>query len=228
MKGIGGFVAGSVALILAGTVCLAAGMLDRQIARTQQDLTTLTFDDAAFATMERYSTYASLIPGVGRSLVNDVRARKAATQYWHRQYSLVVPDQTDPVAAVPSDNVNLQAIVANAVYRTGQTRAKDKATTLQALDAAINGYLVVLKNAGRHEAAAYNYEYLVRIREDVDKGRRAPELTETTDEGPAGRSGGPPPQDSNQRKFKLLIPLEPGELDKAIEPGKGTPIERKG
>ena len=124
MKGIGRYMLGSVALMLAGGVCLAGGMLDRQIARTQQDLTTLTFDDAAFATMERYSTYASRIPGVGRSLVNDVRARKAATQYWHRQYNLVVPDQTDPVAAIPSDNVTLQVIVANAVYRTGQARGK--------------------------------------------------------------------------------------------------------
>jgi hypothetical protein len=228
MKGVGRYVLGSAVLIVAGSVCLLGGMLDRRIARTQQNLTTLTYDDAAFASLERYVTYASRIPGIGRGLLNDVRARKAASQYWHRQYSLVVPDQADPVAAIPADNVELQVIVADAVYRNGQTRAKDKASTLQALDAAINAYLAVLKNAGRHDAAAYNYEYLVRVREDVDKGRRAPELTDTTDEGPTGRSGAPPPQDSNQRKFKLLIPLEPGELDKAIEPGKGTPIERKG
>ena len=36
------------------------------------------------------------------------------------------------------------------------------------------------------------------------------------------------PKDSNKRDFKILIPLQPGEMDKGLEPGKGVCIERKG
>ena len=121
-----------------------------------------------------------------------------------------------------------QLIAANAAYRKSQPTAKDRTNTLRALDAAINAYVAVLRNAGADEAAAYNYEYLVRLREDIDKGRRTADLTERAEDGPAGEQGGAPPQDSNKRDLKILIPIEPGEMDKAIEPGKGTPIERKG
>lgn len=227
-KGIASYLLGAVALALLGGVCLGAGLLDREIARTEQNVAAQKYDNPeAFDTAERYFEYGSRLPWVGSGPLNDVRARKAALRYWQRQYSLLIPQQGDPIGAVAPDNHPLQLIVANAVYRRSQAQAKDRVSTLRALDAPINAYLSVLKNAERHEAAAYNYEYLVRLREDVDKGRRAPELTEPAEDGPAGRKGGPPPQ-SNQQKFKILVPLEPGELDKATEPGKGTPIERKG
>ena len=45
---------------------------------------------------------------------------------------------------------------------------------MQALDAGINGYLAVLKNTREQEDAAFNYEYLVRLRDEVDKGKRKP------------------------------------------------------
>lgn len=229
-KGITSYILGAVVLALLGGICLAAGMFDRQIARTEQNLAALKYDDPdeAFGTIERYFEYGSRLPGVGSGPLNDVRARKAALRYWQRQYNLVIPQQGDPIGALPPDNVALQLVVANAVYRANQAQAKDKPTTLRALDAASNAYLAVLKHAGRHEVAAHNYEYVVRLRDDIDKGRRAPELTEPADDGPGGRKGGPPPRNSNQQKFKILIPLEPGEMDKATEPGKGTPIERKG
>jgi hypothetical protein len=85
----------------------------------------------------------------------------------------------------------------------------------------------VLRNGGT-EAAAYNYEYLARLREDIDKGRRTADLTEKAEDGPAGEQGGVPPQDSNKHDLKILIPLNPAEMDKAIEPGKGAPLDRKG
>jgi hypothetical protein len=231
MKNIAGYVTGAVLLALLGSASLAAGMLERQIARTQQSFAAQKYDEPneTFESIEHYLEYASWLPWIGSGPLNDVRARRAAMQYWQHQYDLVAPaQQGDPVAAIAPDNEALQLIVANAVYRKNQPGAKDRATTLKALDAAINSYLTVLKNARRYETAAYNYEYVVRAREDVEKGRRAPELTDTAEDGPAGRQGGPPPQDSNKRDFKILIPLEPGEMDKAIEPGKGAPIERKG
>ena len=215
-------------LAIAGVICLAAGVVDRAIVRTQENDFAMKYADSAdaFDTAERYLQYASWIPAVQRRL-NDVRARRASMYYWQRQYDRLVPQDSDPLAGIPTENVALQLIAANAAYRKSQPGAKDRTNALRALDAAINAYVAVLRN-GAQEAAAYNYEYLVRKREDIDKGRQPADLTERAEDGPAGEQGGLPPQDADKKDLKILIPLEPGEMDKAIEPGKGTPIDRKG
>jgi len=221
-------IAAALVLAVAGFISLGAGIVDREIVRTQENDFAMKYADSAdaFDTAERYLQYASWIPAVERRL-NDVRARRASMYYWQRQYDRVVPQDSDPLAGIPTDNLDLQLIAANAAYRKSQPGAKDRTNALRALDAAINAYVAVLRN-GAHEAAAYNYEYLVRKREDIDKGRQPADLTEKAEDGPAGEQGGVPPQDSDKRDLKILIPLEPGEMDKAIDPGKGTPIDRKG
>jgi hypothetical protein len=232
-------------LALLGSICLAAGMLDRTVARTQQEFAAQNYAraDEALDAVERYLEYGRWIPWIGGGPLNDVRTRRAAIRYWSGQSDRIVSDRSDPLAAVASDNTDLPLIVANAVYRRGQPQATDRRTALEALQAAASAYLAVLRNAplndagfpprtparwGASEVAAYNYEYVVRTREDIDKGTRAPELTDTAEDGPAGRRGAPPPQEPNNRDLKLLIPLEPAEMDKGIEPGKGGRIERKG
>jgi len=228
MKGIARSVAGSIVLALLGAICLAAGMLDRRVAGAQREFAAQRYElaDASLETAERSLRYGRWIPWIGDAL-NDVRTRRAAIQYWSGQYDRIVPDRFDS-SAISSNSIDLQLIAANAVYRRGQPKATDRRTAVEALEAAANAYLTVLKNSPRNEVAAYNYEYVVRTREDIDKGRRAPELTDKADDGPAGRRGGPPPQDPNKRDLKLLVPLEPGEIDKGLEPGKGGKIERKG
>ena len=227
MKGIARCVAGSFLLALLGTICLAAGRLDRRVAGAQREFAAQHYEraDATLETVERSLAYGRWLPWIGGAL-NDVRTRRATIWYWSGQYDRIVSDRSDP-SAISSDNIDLQLIAANAVYRRGQPKAKDRRTAIEALQAAANAYLTVLKNSPRNEVAAYNYEYVVRTREDIDKGRRAPELTDKADDGPAGRRGAPPPQDP-KRDLKLLVPLEPGEIDKGLEPGKGGAIERKG
>ena len=227
-KGMARCVVGSIVLALLGAICLAAGRFDRRVVDAQRDFAAQQYEraDARLDTVERYLTHGRWIPWIGGAL-NDVRTRRAAMRYWSGQYDRIVSDRADP-ATTASDNSDLQLIAANAVYRRGQPTAKDRRTALEALQAAADAYLMVLRNSPRNEVAAYNYEYVVRTRDDIDKGRRAPELTDKADDGPAGRRGGPPPQDPNNRDLKLLVPLEPGEIDKGLEPGKGGRIQRKG
>ena len=138
-----------------------------------------------------------------------------------------MPKQTDPVTAIPNDNVELQFVVANAVYRAGVARAKDRPTALQALDAGINAYLAVLKNAKRHDDAAYNLEYLVRLRDDIEKGRRKPTALNTA-LSPLGSMGFPAPELKDSPDFKLLVPLDSEERNKIGNAGKAVPKPRKG
>ena len=219
----------AVVLAVTGAVLLAAGRVDRAIARTQADAYTGASSAEsveAFDTAENYLRYGSWIPAVRRRL-NDVRAWRAAMYYWRGEYDRLVPANAEPLAGIPEENAELRLIVANAVYRKSQPAANDRPATLRALDAAINTYVAVLRDGSGDETAAYNYEYLSRLREDIDKGRRSADLTERAKDGPAGRQGGAPPE-QDQRDLKMLIPLDPAETDQATDPGKGTPIERKG
>jgi hypothetical protein len=230
MKGVIGYVVGAVVLATLGGVLLTASRLDRRIAETQRNLVTQNDGESltTFDTAERYYGYASRLPWIGNGPLNDVRARRATLQYWQRQYGTIVPQGTEPVATVEADNIDLQMVVANAVFRMGQAGSKDRQTTLDALDTSINAYLTVMKNTTRHENAAYNYEYLVRLRQEVEKGRRKPGGSDA-DDGPEGRGGGPSPEQGNKSDFKVYIPLESEELQQGSgSSGKAAPTEKKG
>jgi hypothetical protein len=230
MKGVIGYVAGAIVLALIGGALVIASRLDRGIADSQENLVTQKFDQSltTFESAERYYGYASRLPWIGSGPLNDVRARRATAQYWQRQYATIVPEGTEPVASVDVDNIALQMVVANASFRKGQATSKDKQTTLDALDTSINAYLTVLKNTPRHENAAYNYEYLVRLRQEVEKGRRKPGESDG-DDGPEGRGGGPTPEQGNTNDFKVYIPLESEELQQGSgSSGKAAPTEKKG
>ena len=226
MKGITGYVFGAVALMLLGVVCLTVSRIERQVADAQQSVATLQYDgvEEALDNVERYLEYGSRLPWVGNGPLNRVRARRAALHYWQRQYGSIVPQEGDPVGVVAADNIELQLVVANAVYRTGQAKATDRATYLEAVKTGIGAYLTVLRNATRHETAAYNYEYLVRLRDDIEKRRVTPDLSEDGKEDPFGEEGGPP-QEGPLRQFKVLVPLD---TDDTGDPGKGEVIQRKG
>ena len=230
MKAIGGFLLGAIALALVGGLCLTASILDREMVHAQEHVVSGDYAEplALLDTTERYFEYASRLPWIGNGPVNDVRARKAELQYWQRQYAAVVPEIADPVGNVASDNIALQLVVASAMYRIGQAEAGGRQTMRGALDAAIDGYLTVLKNASRQEDAAYdaayNYEFLLRLRDDLAKGRRKAEPVDVS--GPHGHVGGPLLKGKNE--FKIYIPLQSDEIDKGVTAGKAAPIKRKG
>ena len=232
MKGIAGYVFGAIVLLALGGVCLAVSNLERQMMDAQQNISSFRYEglEDTFDTAEKYFEYGSHLPWMGNGPVNDVRARKAALQYWQRQYQAVVPQQTDPVGTIPPDNVQLQLVVANAVYRAAQQRltaekkATDRAAVLDAIKASADGYMTVLRNATRDEIAAYNYEYLVRMRDDIEKRKKTPDMADKNS-SPFGGEGGPPDAGSVP-DFKILVPLD--ENDQIGDPGKAAPRERRG
>jgi hypothetical protein len=230
MRAVTGYVVGAILAALLGAVLLVAGMLDRDMAHAQEHAVSAEYNEPQqiLQDVERYYDYASRLPWIGNGPVNDVRARQAALQYWQKRYVAIVPEVADPVANLPADNVDLQFITANAMYREGLRQAKDKATTDGALDAAINAYATVLRNADRHEDAAYNYEYAVRLKGDFDKGKKKVPPADEAAQAPGKR--GHPPSDADQAKYKVYVPLEGDEIDKNTpsKAGKQKPIEKKG
>jgi hypothetical protein len=200
---------------------------ERDMADAQQHLSTLRFDEAQ-ASLDKAAVdarYASWLPSAGPSTQKEIRLRQASLDYWQQRYDAVIPRQSDPVGAVEGDNVDLQLVVADAAYRAGQSTATDKPSTLESLDEAIANYLSVLKNDTWDEDAAYNYEFLVRLRDDIAKGRKkAPERGVQSQLGTAGA----PAKAASTKAFKVYVPLQGNERTEAAQAGKGGPVKRKG
>jgi hypothetical protein len=227
---------GLIALLLAvlGTVALFWGNVERDLAQAEEDMAALDYAGVqdALERAERFYEHVSRVPFAGSKALNEVRARRAAVHYWQRDFGAIVPAQADPIGAVPAENVELQFIVANAVFRQAQSAATTPADMLRALDLGIASQLAVLKSSTRNEDAAFNYEYLLRLRAAVavkpDGGLGSDD--EGTEKTTHGQPGGAPKQ-SDPSDFKIHIPLEAKEFENEAEgqrAGKAADRERRG
>lgn len=231
MRSIIGFTAAAVVLGLIGFALLGVARLEGHMADASEQLSTLQYDAAqqSLADAERYAGQARFVPFLGSDTRQEIRARQAAVQYWQRNYTAVVPAGAEPVAAVDESNVELQLVVANAAFRVKQREYGNKQANIKALEEAASGYLTVLKNSTWHPDAAFNYEYMIRLRDEAAKGQQpAPPPKENEEESDLGESGAPTPATS-QQGFEIYIPLEKGEKNPTGgEAGKAAPKERKG
>ena len=220
------------ALVLGGigAALLSASRLDSALAGAQQDLWVEDYEaaDEAFATAERFLGLAAYVPGIGQEPLRELQGRRAAASYWQRQYADLVTADNQPALDGSDASPARQLVVAHATYRLGQQEAVDQESELAALDAGIDAYSEVLRQDPSSEDAAYNYEYLVRLRRQIQAGDgELPEL----DDDPAsfGSEGGPQQEMEGDAEFKVYIPLDAEELDKVGgAAGKSAPREKKG
>lgn len=213
----------------AGVVGLTAARLERALADAQEQTTTQQYGLArqSLEAADGYLRYAQWVPRVGGDTVREVRARQAALQYWQGDFAGVLPAQAAPVAAVDESNVELQLVVANAAFRTGLSGVTERAAALQALNEIANGYLTVLKNNTWHEEAAYNYEYVIRLRDEVAKGRRLP--SEQLQQGMDFGESGAPSDATSTKGFQIYVPLQGDEKSpEGGDAGRATEKARKG
>ena len=228
MRGFAGYLIAAVLLAGAGLFALGGARFERDLAEAQQDVATERFEEAdqRLTDAERYASYVRWIPRVGARAERDLATRRAALHYWQKDYAAVLPRDTDPVGAVDTANVDLQLVVANAAFRNAQPGVTDKAVQLQMLDEAIGSYMAVLKSETWHPDAAFNYEYLLRLRTEIAQGRRKP--GSTTEKSDNLGDQGSPAQSTSTKKFEIYVPLEGSERTESGEAGKGATIQKKG
>jgi hypothetical protein len=217
-------------LALAGSTLLGVARLEGHLADATESLSTQQYDRAeeSLGQAEQYASHARFVPWLGSDTRQEIRARQAAVQYWRQRYDTVLPAGAEPVAAVDESNVELQLVVANAAYRVKQPEFKDKTSTVKGLEETAAGYLTVLKSTTWHPEAAFNYEYIIHLRDEAAKGRQPPPPQKNEEESDLGESGAPTPATS-QQGFEIYIPLEQGEKNPTGgEAGKSAPKERKG
>jgi hypothetical protein len=116
---------------------------------------------------------------------------------------------------------------------------------LSRLDAAIKSYTELLKKSPGDADAAYNYEYVVRLRDTLSKAKPQPGKREEpvkvaqkpagvvmAGDLPEGRTihgdPGAPPPNTDMTQFKMHIPVRPDERQGGSDAGQGKEKVRKG
>ena len=213
----------AAALAAVGVASVAAGYFELHMATAAAHVVTQDYDEAtaALGRAGRFGNYLRYLPGVVGGSVDEVRAGEATVRYWQREYESVATSPADPDTV----NVDVELLAADAKYRVGQARMNDRQTALEVLDETSEAYRGVLEHSVRNQRAAYNYEFVSRLKQEVGKGRKPG--PDPNPEGPLGRAGRPV-KTATQGDFKILVPLESPERDKAAAAGKAAPRKRKG
>lgn len=180
-------------------------------------------------------------PGRARALAErllDTRSSSVPAarfdDYWTGRYERVdstgTADAGDPAGLL---------MAANASFRKAQREAAGRMPTPERLDQAAQAYAAALKNAGFNRDAAYNYEFVARLRDGVarSKGAGQPRMArtpaappdDTLPAGPTihGRPGTHPPNTRGE-EFEVLTPMDYGDREAQPEATPGRPLPRKG
>ncbi len=253
MKSVVGPLVAAVVLALAGGAFWIAGQTESRLADVHKQLATLRYADADTEgdEVEQSLGVERRVPVLGPAAENDVRDARASAGYWRSDYAAIAPHH-DANGVVTESDPAILFLSANGAFRASQN-ATDRADAVRRLDNVVKSYGEVLKTqasgcAGGVQAcetramdAAFNYEYAVRAREALARGRPAataknaarPQLRPTDEEdlpsGPTlhGKPGGPPPA-TDMNQFKIVIPKRGEERKDAPDAGKGGQKIRKG
>lgn len=226
-KSAGIFAAAAIVLAAAAAVLWSGSQVDRRLARAQQQSATLDLDGSAAALADIAASFGGPATwwGFGRG-GDGVAARQAAVRYWQGDYAGLLADYADVAAGAGGASPALQFIVANAAYRAGLAAGDDRDRLLRSLDGAIDAYLGVLQESAGQRDAAYNYEYLVRLRADVASGADLP----AADQGQHGREG-EAPEDAALEEIRIYVPIQRDvdpEFDEQPTLGAGGQIRKRG
>ena len=223
------------ALLLAGGEAFRrASHIEQRLALAEENLATLSPDaaDAEYARVEGEMAVAGRLPFVGEPLLADVRQERAMVSYWRGDYTNVPSTEADLSAS--DSHPDLIFLAANAVFRTVQGRRTGQAGA-QDLDGVLRIYSLLLKKHPDYVDGSYNYEYVVRLRNIVARGKpnigAAPGTQAPRDRPPSpsvhGEHGNPP-VDTPPDQFNVIVPLRPEERGDQMKAGAGGQKTRKG
>jgi hypothetical protein len=191
-----------------------------------------TFDYTAVDGLTPGAAPTDYLPGERRRLADDIRLSKASVAYWLGRYDTVAADTGGGVDA------GILLAAANAAYRAALRDLGYGPAAVQKLDGVLQAYASAMK-AGPSPDAAYNYEYVTRVRDRVARGPQGKSTLAATvppermggdlPAGPTihGSPGGPPPE-AKIEELQTIMPMEYGDREAQPEPTPGARRQRKG
>jgi hypothetical protein len=220
----------SALLVVAAFLSWSESKLAARVADTREAVVTLNYLNAN--TDPAGTTLSDFLPGNGRRLADEVRVSRASIAYWLGRYQDVADD-------TKNSGVDAEVLLAaaNASYRESQRDPGVGPAAVQKLDGVLQAYASALKAPSHGADAAYNFEYVARLRDVVartqGKGLKpiAPPAFVAGDlpVGPTihGTPGGPPP-DAKMEDLQMIAPMEYGDREAQPEATPGGKRERKG
>jgi len=203
-------------LVAAGAILWRSSEMERRLAAAERDLVTLRYDTAAQTAAQPGGRIAGLMPGASRATA-DARNVETTAGYWQGNYDAV------------ADNPEAKLLAANAAYRNMRKAGGSWQAVVGRMDTLVKQYAEILRDDPTNDEAAFNYEYMVRLRQ-VIAARKQP--VAPLDAADAGLSihgfAGAPPEASDMKKFKMIVPMRPDERLEAEKAGKGATKVKKG
>jgi hypothetical protein len=225
-------------LAVAAWLSYSESQMAAQVAEARQAIA--TFDHG---TADAWSARASLsdyLPGERRSLADDIRVVKSRVAYWLGRYDAVATDSDPAVTSASTADADILLAIANAAFRDSQRDTAVGTAAAQRLDGVLQAYASALKASPRNAEAAYNYEFVARIRDRVANSPQAriprapgvagePVMAGDLPAGPTihGTPGAPPP-DTKMEELQMIAPMDYGDREAQPTPTPGGRRERKG
>jgi len=221
-----------IAAILLGGVAvtlLQAARLEHRVARADQEMATLNLSQAARSYDEIADSLAvtGRFPWLLRGTRDEVAVRQAAVRYWRGDYMSLVADYTSADSPSMADNLDLQFVIANADYRSLQRPESNRELVLGTLDHAIGVYRRLLESNEAHLEAAFNYEVMVRLRNQIAGGDDVPAFRRPTLPGNQGENL----EEAKMEDVQIYVPsdslIDPRETEDPTI-GTGAKIRKRG
>jgi hypothetical protein len=250
MSAVLGRLAIALALAVAAWLSWSEARLAARVADAKLDVATFKYDGIDALTPRL--TMSDVVPGGGR-LHEDIRMTKAAGAYWLGRYGDIAANSTEA-----GTDAAILLSAANGAYRDAQREAAAGPAAVQRLDGVLQAYAAAMKASGPNARqawragarrslgevgaeAAYNYEYVARIRDQAARAPQGKAAKAVPAPAPAGgRAGdlpigptihgrpGAPPPDAKMEELKMIAPMDFGDRETQPEATPGAKRERKG
>jgi hypothetical protein len=216
MKSVASLVVIVVLLVAGGTLLWCASQSEARLAAAEYALVTLRYERAA---EELAAAADSGILGPLVRRLGTAGTDSAIAGYWAGDYE----------ALTESEQESLKLLAANADYRLLRSTGGTYQSFVARLDAVAKRYADVLRTQPGNEDAAYNYEFVLRLRRAaVQAKQNIPGLDPAAGGITVHGVPGAPPKDSDAKKFKMIVPMMPDERQEAEEAGRAGRKIRKG
>jgi hypothetical protein len=203
-------------LVAAGAILWRSSEMERRLAAAERDLVMLRYNDAATGAQQPGGRIASLMPGAGRTTA-DAKSVETTAAYWQGDYEAV------------ADNTDAKLLAANAAYRNMRKAGGSWQAVVGRMDTLVKQYAEILRDNPDNMEAAFNYEYVVRLRQVIAARKQPVAPVNATDAGLTIHGfAGAPPEEADMKKFKMIVPMRPDERLEAEKAGKGTTKVKKG